>query len=180
MVTYEQRMQMLKKSEELDGDVQKFEAYFESPTGYAISTTKDGRFLIVSTEGDTVPLSREDAYDIVKQALFQTPEEYSELHNKALEIVGNSSLYGFIAKNVVFSKYRKAMNLDEKAFNTTVSESAIIERLDEGLFKGKLIPALTKHQFAGSEDLNDRILRTMVEQIEDREKFMSRIQKNKR
>ncbi len=173
MVTVEEKRRMLKKSEELGGDVQKFEAYFESPIGYAISTTKDGRFLIVSTEGDTVPLSREDAYDIVKQALFQTPEEYSDLHNKALEIVGNASLYGFIAKDVVFPKYREAMNLDEKTFNTAISESAIIEILDEGMFKGKLIPALTKHQFAGSEDFNDKILRTMVEQLEDRRTYIN-------
>lgn len=125
-------------------------------------------------------ISREDAYDIVKQALFQTPGDYSEVHTKALDIVGNKSLYGFIAKNVVFSEYRKAMNIDEKKFNTVTSISAIIEILDEGMFKGKLIPALTKHQFAGSEDLNDSILKTMVEQLEDRKKFMGRIQKNKR
>lgn len=175
MVTYEQRMEMLKNSEELGGEVHLFRAYYEEAYGYAISKTKNGH-LIVSTRGDVILLSAEEAYDIIKEAFFKPQEEYTELHNKALDVVGIEDLYGHIGREAVFLKYAEAMNLDERVLAKAGAELFIWEIADV-LLKGKLIPRLTKGKFAGAEDLEDGILRTMINQLEDREEFMKKVRK---
>ncbi len=166
---------MLRKSEELGGNVHLFRAYYEEAYGYAISKTKNGH-LIVSTKGEVIPLSAEEAYGIIREAFFKPPEDYTELHNKALDVVGIEDLYGHIGREAVFSKYAEAMNLEERVLAKAGAELFIWEIADV-LLKGKLIPRLTKGKFAGAEDLEDGVLRTMINQLEDRKNFMKNVKK---